>query len=125
MKVLDLTLNTPHENIAVDEALLESAEQTENAIELLRLWEPQSPIVVLGRSSPYSTEVNHEFCRQHSIPVIRRSSGGQTVVTDRGCLMYCVLLDFRIRPELRMLEHAHAFVIQSAQTALNSIGIDA
>ena len=125
MKILDLTLKTPHENIAVDEALLDAAEQNENAIELLRIWEPQAPIVVLGRSSPFSTEVNHEFCQQHSIPIIRRSSGGQTVVTDRGCLMYCVLLDYRIRPQLRMLEQAHAFVIKRVQAALGSIGIHA
>lgn len=120
---VDLTLDDPVANIAFDEAMLEQAESDSVAVEVLRLWESPSPIVVLGRSSPYQREVNLDYCRQQRIPVIRRSSGGQTVVAGPGCLMYALLLDYRQRPELRMLDVAHQFVMGQMRKALNRIGV--
>jgi len=49
MRYLDLTLPTPAENLALDEALLEEAERAGRATETLRVWEPREPIVVVGR----------------------------------------------------------------------------
>lgn len=124
MKLLELTLEHPRENIALDEALLESAEAGGEHSEVLRIWEPDSPIVVIGRSSPIKTEVDLDFCAANQIEVIRRSSGGQSIVTGPGCLMYAVLLDYRERPELRMLEEAHQFVMDKMQAALQSLKIE-
>jgi len=125
MHRLDLTLDNPLANIALDEALLEVAEATDGNAEVLRLWQPTSPLVVLGRSSPWQTEVNHAFCSKHQIPVVRRCSGGQSIVTGPGCLMYAVLLDYRLRPELRSLDQAHLFVMSKMQMAVKSLGIEA
>lgn len=123
MKRLDLTLS-PILNLALDDALIENAEASGEGEEVLRFWESASPAVVLGRSSPFSTEVNREYCDRHDIPVFRRISGGQSIVTAPGCLMYAVLLDYRARPQLRSLDQAHAFVIQQLQNSLTSIGLD-
>ena len=125
MKLLKLTLESATANIALDEALLESAELDDKSSEVLRLWEPRVPAVVVGRSSPVEKEVNLEFCRANGIEVFRRCSGGQSIVTGPGCLMYAVLLDYRRRPELRMLEKAHQFVMGNMAAALNSISIEA
>jgi len=125
MKLLKLTLESATANIALDEALLESAELDDKSSEVLRLWEPRNPAVVVGRSSPVEKEVNLEFCRANGIEVFRRCSGGQSIVTGPGCLMYAVLLDYRRRPELRMLEKAHQFVMGNMAAALNSISIEA
>lgn len=124
MKLLELTAESAEENLAIDEALLEFAETNDHSPEVLRLWEPTRPFVVIGRSSPLETEVNLPFCQKHSIAVLRRCSGGQTIVTGPGCLMYAVLLDYRKRPELRMLEVAHQFVMQKMQKALQQINIE-
>jgi len=51
MKLLDLTLPSPAENLALDEALLDAAEAGEMADEVLRFWESPQPLVVVGRSS--------------------------------------------------------------------------
>ncbi len=123
MKLLDLTLSQAL-NISLDDALLETAEACESHAEVLRVWEPSSPMVVIGRSSPLATEVDLEFCQQAKIPVFRRISGGQSVVTGAGCLMYAALLDYRKRPELRMLDQAHEFVMNQVQLALRSINIE-
>ena len=118
MQLLSLTLRSPAENLALDEALIENAEQTEDHPEVLRLWEPTQNFVVIGRSSSYSGEVNHDYCKENNIPVFRRVTGGAAIVTGPGCLMYGVLLDYRRRPELKMLDQAHQFVMQQMAAAL-------
>ena len=94
MKYLDLSLSTPAENLALDEALLDEAEQGRGPAEVLRLWEPLEPFVVVGRSSRLAVEVDMESCRAARTPVLRRCSGGAAVVTGPGCLMYAVVLSY-------------------------------
>ena len=124
MKLLQLTHESSAVNLAIDEALLETAEASESYSETLRIWTPSHPLVVLGRSSPIEQEVNLSYCRTENIEVLRRCSGGQSIVTGPGCLMYAVLLDYRLRPELRMLDQAHHFVMDRMRTAISSIRID-
>ncbi len=124
MKFLALSLATPAENLALDEALLEQAEAGAGPSELLRLWEPTSPFVVVGRSSRVAVEVDQEACRQAGIPILRRPSGGAAVVTGPGCLMYSVVLAYRSRPALRMLDQAHGFVLSVMRRALSQLASD-
>ncbi|MFK7768533.1 MAG: biotin/lipoate A/B protein ligase family protein [Mariniblastus sp.] len=123
MKQLQLTLESSAENLAIDEALLEMADSCDDHPEVFRIWEPIKPMVVLGRSSPIEQESNLDYCRQHNVDVLRRASGGQAIVTGPGCLMYAALLDYRKRPELRMLEQAHQFVMGKMQRAIEGLGI--
>ena len=124
MKILQLTLNDAAADVALDEALLEQAETGSGGQELLRLWEPEKTMVVLGRSSPYSTEVNDSFCSQRKIPVIRRCSGGSAIVTGEGVLMYAALLSYELRPELKAIDTAHEFVMNKLCSALKRLNID-
>ena len=124
MKLLHLTHESAATNLAIDEALLESAEATGNYPEILRFWEPPNPLVVLGRSSPIEQEANVSYCQSEQIRILRRCSGGQSIVTGPGCLMYAVLLDYRQRPELRMLDQAHLFVMTQMRRAIARLGIE-
>lgn len=121
MRYLDLTLPTPAENLALDEALLEEAEQAGRPTETLRLWEPAEPMVVVGRSSQVDDEVHRDFCRRRGIPILRRPSGGAAVVTGPGCLMYALVLSYERRPELRMIDRAHRFVLGRLASALRPL----
>ena len=58
---LDLTLPTAEQNVALDEALLNAAEIGKLQTQVLRLWCPLSPAVVLGRSSKVTREVNYKY----------------------------------------------------------------
>lgn len=111
MDLLELTLATPEENLALDEALLDEAEAAERPGEVLRLWEPIEPAVILGRSSRLAEEVHASRCARRAIPVLRRASGGTAVVVGPGCLMYAAVLSLRVRPELRLIDQAHRFVL--------------
>ena len=124
MKLLDLTLPTAAENVALDEALLEQAEAGDGS-EILRFWEPDEPLVVIGRSSRISLEVNRQACQRDQVPVIRRTSGGLAIVGGPGCLMYGVVLDMEKRPELRSIDQAHCFVLKRVLAAIREHKIDA
>jgi lipoate---protein ligase len=121
MHLLELTLGTPEENLALDEALLEAAEDAGHPRETLRIWESPVPMVVVGRSSQVSLEVNLPFCREQGIPVLRRSSGGAAIVAAPGCLMYAVTLSYELRPALRSLDQAHRFVLETILATLRPL----
>ncbi len=130
MRLLELTLPTPEENLALDEALLDEAEEIAERgggqpCEWLRLWEPARPLVVIGRSSSVAAEVNAEFCRREGVPILRRSSGGAAIVSGPGCLMYAVVLNLELRPALRAIDSAHAFVLGTLAAALRRHGLAA
>jgi lipoate-protein ligase A len=121
MQLLDLALPTAAENLALDEALLEAAESDLLSTEVLRLWEPAAPLVVVGRSSQVAVEVNLPACHERGISVLRRSSGGAAIVAGPGCLMYAVVLNLELRAHLRAIDEAHAFVLGRLATALSRL----
>lgn len=118
MQLLDLTLPLPAENLALDEALLESCEAGEIAGGVLRMWEPREYFVVLGRSSDPTVEVNLAACRQEKISILRRASGGGTILAGPGCLMYAVAVDFQDDPNLKSISRAHQFVLNQIAASL-------
>jgi lipoate-protein ligase A len=117
MYQLPLTLETPAENLALDEALLEAAAAGELAGDVLRIWESLDYFVVLGRSSAVA-EVRPDACAADGVRMLRRPSGGATVVAGPGCLMYAVVLDLEPRPELRNVDLAHRVVLERIAEAL-------
>lgn len=121
MELLDLTLPTPEENLALDEALLDEADAGGTPRETLRLWEPRQSFVVVGRSSPVEQEVQLDRCRERGIPVFRRVSGGAAIVAGPGCLLYAVILSYELHPELRMLDQAHRYVLRRVQAAVERL----
>lgn len=114
MQLLDYTAATIAADLALEEALFEAANTAghiAHAREVLRLWEPREHAVVLGRSSQMERETVAAACREHAVPILRRISGGLSIMTGPGCLMYSVLLDLDVRPQLRNLDQAHRFVL--------------
>ncbi|MCI0334356.1 MAG: lipoate--protein ligase family protein [Planctomycetes bacterium] len=121
MRFLGLTLPTIAENVALDEALLEWAEDEDPAWEFLRIWESPLPAVVVGRSSRVHQEVNVVACREQGIDIVRRTSGGAAIVAGPGCLMYAVVLSYKLRPELKDIRRAHAHVLGRHVEALQPV----
>jgi lipoate-protein ligase A len=124
MRLLDLTLPTPEENLALDEALLNSAEADDACSNVLRLWESPQSFVVVGRASKLEQEVNLAACRAANIPVLRRCSGGTAIVAGLGCLMYGIILGYDQFPQLRIVEQAHAYVMERMRSALATLSSD-
>lgn len=87
----DVTLPATVENLALDEALLADVEVDSTAA-CLRFWQPSDYCVVLGRSNKADAEVDVDQCVADQIPILRRASGGGTVLIGPGCLCYSLAL---------------------------------
>ncbi len=111
------SLDAPADNLALDEALLTAAEAGQSP-PVLRLWQFARTTAVLGRGSRLNDEINLPYCRQHQIPVLRRCSGGASVVGGPGCLMYSLVMDLQEQPQMRKLDHVHPFMMDRVLTAV-------
>jgi lipoate-protein ligase A len=123
MHFLDLTLPLPEENVALDTALLDACESGELPDEVLRLWEPDQHFVVLGRSSDPTVEVNLAACRRKNIPILRRASGGGTILAGPGCLMYAVVLRHAGIQESRSISRCHEHVLERMVACLAPLAL--
>ncbi|TWT72984.1 lipoate--protein ligase family protein [Allorhodopirellula solitaria] len=126
----------PHE-LARDEAMLQWADRVvENAVvrsgdggnrglhereeqaeagtdtALFRVWRFRSPTVILGRSSRIDEEVDRVWCARQGMDVLRRCTGGASVVGGPGCLMYSVVVGVPSSGGLRNIDAAHDYVMQ-------------
>ncbi len=119
MKLLDLTLPTPAENLACDEALLDWCEGGAGE-EVLRFWESNAYFVVVGYANKVRTEVKPAACETKGILVYRRCSGGGTVLQGPGCLNYTLVLKITEGP-LRSITSANRFIMERNRTAIASL----
>lgn len=117
-RLLDLTLPSPIENLALDEALLDDLEE-HGGDPVLRFWESDRHFVVLGRASSLTDDVHVAACQQDSIPVLRRASGGGTVLQGPGCLSYAFVLPLSLHPDLNGIRTTNQFILQRLAKALH------
>ena len=122
MRVLDLTLPSPEQNLACDEALLAACEDGD-AHDVLRFWEPRQHFVVLGYSSRISADAKLAACRGARVPVLRRVSGGGTVLQGPGCLNATLILRLERHAPLQTISGTTAFILERHRQALEpSVG---
>jgi lipoate-protein ligase A len=119
MKWFDFTFATPAENLACDEALLDLCER--DGVEVLRFWESLEPFVVVGYGNRVESEVNVEECRRRGAPILRRCSGGGTVVQGPGCLNYNLTLKIPEKGPLTTVTGTNKFVMEQNRTALEKL----
>jgi lipoate-protein ligase A len=120
VKYCDLTFATSEENLACDEALLDLCEDG-LANELLRFWEPASYFVVVGYGNKVATEVNLPFCQANGIPVLRRCTGGGTVLQGSGLLNYSLILRTGQSSPLQSISGTNDFILQRHQAVLSAL----
>lgn len=117
MYLLDYTFDTPEENLACDEALLDLLDEGLGP-EILRFWEPRSYFVVAGYSNKISTETRLQECENARFPIYRRTSGGGTVLQGMGCLNYSLLLKIDGKKEFENITSATCFIMKRHAEAI-------
>jgi len=117
---LDRTWSRPEENLAVDEALLQWCE-THPGKEVLRLWESPRPFVALGYGNSAAQEADLPACARLGLPVLRRCSGGGTVLQAPGCLSYALILQIDLHPELRNVSSTNRWILETHRSLLSSV----
>jgi len=110
MRILDLTLPSPAENLALDEALLDACERG-YPHEIIRFWESPVPFAVLGYSDKTGVEVRADACRRDGVPILRRCSGGGAVLQGPGCLNHTLILRIPGEGPLRDISKSNAHIM--------------
>jgi len=120
MVYFDSTLPTLQENLALEEALLDAAEEGETG-EVLHFWEPSEYAVVVGYANRVGTEVNLDDCRKAGIPVLRRCTGGGTVLQGPGVLNYTLILRIDPQGPTHSITSTNSFVMDRQRDALANL----
>jgi len=110
MLFLNHSFDAPADNLAWEEAALDWAEES-GAPGILRLWESPTLFVVLGYGKQAAAEVHLDHCRRRGIHVLRRCSGGGTVLQGPGCLNYCLILPTAAHPALETITGANQHIM--------------
>jgi lipoate-protein ligase A len=120
VKYLDRTWPSPAENLACDEALLDWCEE-EGGTEVLRLWEAREHFVVLGYANHATRAVDLDACRTRAIPVLRRCSGGGTVLQGPGCLNYSLILKIEGKKPLQSISETNCYIMKRNAEAVAAV----
>jgi lipoate-protein ligase A len=120
----DVSFPDPRKNLECDDELLRLAEN-EGAGGGLRFWESPKVFVVLGRTSKEDEDVDMAACQRDKVPVLRRSSGGGTVLQGPGCLNYSLVLSKDNHPELSAINRSYQVILGQVLKALQTIGVEA
>ncbi len=120
MKILDLTFPTPEENLACDEALLEACEAGSSG-KILRFWESSRIFAVVGYSNRVADEIQTEACQKDKVTILRRVSGGGTVLQGSGCLNYSLLLPIKNEDFGNTISDANHFIMNRQAEALSRL----
>ena len=124
MKVLDLSFPDPEQNLFYDDELLCKADKAGGG-EVLRFWESPRIFVVMGRACDEALDVHADVCRKEGVPVLRRSSGGGTVVQGPGCLNFSLVLSKAGHPDLASITRSYVYILKKTIGALKASGVEA
>ncbi|MBT3597441.1 MAG: lipoate--protein ligase family protein [Verrucomicrobia bacterium] len=108
---------TVREHLIWDEYLLRACEDGQIGPSI-RTWVVNEPTVVLGYSNRPDREVHMALCRQRGIPVLRRTSGGGTVLLDAGCLNYSLILPVAYHPSMASVTLTNQYIMEKQRGLL-------
>ncbi len=104
----------------MDEALLDWCESGHGE-ETLRFWESPEYFVVVGYANKVELEVNRLACETAKVPILRRCSGGGTVLQGPGCLNYNLVLQIEGNPQVETIPKTNEFVMERQRKAIEGV----
>jgi len=87
------------------------------------IWQTPVPVVVIGRFTAAAEHVIEDACRADNVPVLRRCSGGGTVVLGPGSVNYAVAVPLVSRPELQDVAASFRIILGRIAAALDVPGL--
>lgn len=115
---LDAAPTTVEAHLALDEALLDEAHEGRMTTTVVRTWMAHEHVIVLGSSCRLEDEVDLGACQAHGVRVIRRPSGGGTVLLGPGCVMWSVVTHHHSGAP--PIERIHAAMLEPLAAALSA-----
>ncbi len=119
MIAIDHTFELPRDNIDFDRFLLGECDRT--GTETLRFWESKTDFLVLGASNVAELECDGANSTRDGIPIVKRPSGGGTVVQGPGCLNYALILSTTDQEHLQSPSSANAWVMNKIAAVVRTL----
>ena len=118
MKWINTDHSTAEEALQWDEDQLYRCESNITG-PLLRTWEHPTHAVIIGKGNTITAEVHQDICQQDNIPIIKRCSGGGTVLIGPGCLCYSLILPLTFHPQLTTINGSNTWIMHRMATGLS------
>jgi lipoate-protein ligase A len=122
VRVIETGLRGGRANIAFDQALIEARKEGKvpDTIRFLRF----RPCALIGVHQILSHEVKLDYCRSHSIEIVRRITGGGGLYFDEGQIGWELAFD-RLTLGVTELGEVARRICEAAALGLNKIGVPA
>lgn len=92
---------------------------------LMRIWEWDAPLVVIGSFQSVKNEIDAEGLARHNMMVVRRISGGGAMFMEPGnCITFSLVVPLSLVEGLSF-ERSYAFLDEWVLGALQELGINA
>ncbi|MBF0216294.1 MAG: lipoate--protein ligase family protein [Candidatus Omnitrophica bacterium] len=124
MEQVEYSTKDPFMNVALDEILLLKAERGEIE-ETVRFWKSDEYFVVLGRGSKAEEDCHVDRCALDEVKILRRISGGGTVLQGPGCFNYSLILSYQTDGELCGVNSSYRYILGKIVKALDGEGFSA
>jgi lipoate-protein ligase A len=121
MQIIKRAVKSPEENISLDESLLLKAENGEIG-ETLRFWESSEYFVCLGKAGKEEEECFTERCKKDGIKILKRISGGGTVLQGPGCLNYSAVISYDRDKRFKNINDTYRIILGSAADSFKEKG---
>ena len=116
-EIIEAPFTTPDAMIQQESDLLDVYE-SQGTGNILRLWESPTYFVVLGISNKPEAEVNVSACRADNVPILKRCSGGGTVLQGPGCLNYSFIVEQSQHADLADIQASNCYMMKYIKTKL-------
>ena len=121
MQIIKRAVKSPEENISLDGSLLLKAENGEIG-ETLRFWESSEYFVCLGRAGKEENECFTDRCKKDGIKILKRISGGGTVLQGPGCLNYSAIISYSRDRRFKNINDTYRIILGSAADSFKEKG---
>ena len=111
-------------HVALDEVLSREVASGRRA-PLLRIWDWDSPLVVIGSFQSVRNEIDSQAAERYGISVVRRISGGGAMFMEPGnCITYSMVVPPSLVEGLSFIQ-SYAFLDAWVVEALGRVGVNA
>ncbi|MEL4506206.1 biotin/lipoate A/B protein ligase family protein [Luteococcus sp. H138] len=122
--VIDAVTLPPAMHVALDQVISEEVSAGRRR-PTLRLWDWDSPLVVIGSFQSVRNEIDADGAARHGIDVVRRISGGGAMFMEPGnCITYSLVVPGSLVEGLSF-EQSYAFLDDWVLGALAEVGVNA
>lgn len=120
-RLIDTDVADPFYVTAADEAI--SQARKENKVEnTLHFYRRNPAALSVGRSRKIHNDINLDECSKNNVKIVRRTTGGGTIYTDKHCLIYSLVFD-RESEKLKTSQEIFENVCKSITNTLEKFNI--